>query len=149
MCLLKCSGFNLQASMVCKLSTRCSILAATNPKGGYLDPSQPLSLNLTLPSPLLSRFDIVLMLKDNYDKNWDNLVADYILSGKGVDAIKIDESLWNLETLQKYFTIIRSLNPILTPQANKILSTYYQFQRRAISRNKARTTVRLLDSLVR
>ncbi|KAF2902861.1 hypothetical protein ILUMI_03319 [Ignelater luminosus] len=138
-----------KASMVCKLRTRCSILAATNPKGGYLDRSQPLSLNLTLPSPLLSRFDIVLMLKDKYDKDWDNLVADYILSGKGADAIKIDDSLWNLETLQKYFTIIRSLNPVLTPQANKILSSYYQVQRRAISRNKARTTVRLLDSLVR
>lgn len=124
-------------------------MAATNPKGGHLDSSQSLSLNLALPSPLLSRFDVVLMLKDAYDKDWDNLIADYILSGKSEHVAKLDTTLWNLETLQQYFSVIKKLNPILTNATNTILSAYYQAQRRATFRNKARTTVRLLDSLVR
>ena len=54
-----------KAGMVCKLRTKCTVFAATNPKGGRMDRSMPLQAQTGLPTPLISRFDIVLLLSDS------------------------------------------------------------------------------------
>uniref|UniRef100_A0A6P7GHD8 DNA helicase n=1 Tax=Diabrotica virgifera virgifera TaxID=50390 RepID=A0A6P7GHD8_DIAVI len=136
-----------KASMVCKLNTRCSILAACNPKGN-IDPTQTMSMNIALPSPLLSRFDLVMLLRDTVNQEWDELVIDYILNGGNISNLT-SSSIWPVKNLQAYFKRIKKLQPKLTEDAELILSTYYNIQRRLDSRNKARTTVRLLESLVR
>ena len=67
-----------KAGMVCKLNTRTTIIAATNSKGKY-DPDVSLCSNVALASPLLSRFDVILVLKDNQNKEWDKYVCLYVI----------------------------------------------------------------------
>ncbi|XP_038126455.1 DNA helicase MCM9 [Cyprinodon tularosa] len=135
-----------KAGMVCKLNTRTTILAATNPKGQY-DSSEPLSVNVALASPLLSRFDLVLVLLDTRNPEWDRIISSFILEDQ--EAPADPSGLWSLEKMKAYFSLIKQLQPRVSEEANCILSRYYQLQRQRDGHNAARTTIRMLESLSR
>ncbi|WRX14046.1 MCM domain - like 3 [Theobroma cacao] len=133
-----------KAGLVTTLSTRTIVFGATNPKGHY-DPDQPLSVNTALSGPLLSRFDIVLVLLDTKNPEWDAVGES--------EAGKRDEDLaniWPLPILRRYIHYVKKhFKPVLTKEAEKVISSYYQLQRRSGTHNAARTTVRMLESLIR
>jgi DNA helicase MCM9 len=137
---------------VTTLNTRTTVFGATNPKGQY-DPNESLSVNTTLSGPLLSRFDIVLVLLDTKNKKWDKIVSSHILAenteekkGKTSDP----EVMWTLSMLRRYIHYVKQhFKPVLTKEAERVISSYYQRQRQSGTRNAARTTVRMLESLIR
>nr|XP_002131219.1 DNA helicase MCM9 [Ciona intestinalis] len=136
-----------KAGLVCKLNTRTSILAATNPKLGKYDECVSVETNIAMASPLLSRFDLILVLLDSKNISWDDVVADYLLNKTNVKQTR--SKVWSLQQMQAYFTTIRQLTPTLTHEADLVLKNYYQAHRKSNSRNAARTTLRLLESLIR
>lgn len=48
------------------LNARCSVLAAANPIKGNYDSRMSFKENVDLSEPILSRFDILLVLKDEF-----------------------------------------------------------------------------------
>ncbi|KHN33538.1 DNA replication licensing factor MCM9 [Glycine soja] len=121
-----------KAGLVTTLSTRTTVFGATNPKG---------------------QFDIVLVLLDTKNPDWDAVVSSHILSEAELDRTTNDEDLvnsWPLPTLKRYIHYVKEhFRPVLTREAEIVISSYYQLQRKSATHNAARTTVRMLESLIR
>lgn len=144
----------MQAGIVCQLRTRCTILAATNPStiicqaesaGGVT------GANIGITSPLLSRFDLIFIIRDEHNPVWDDMVAEHLLLDSVGDfpLQSSHDKLWTVEQLQNHFMTIRNYTPRMTTAASNLLGKYYIACRAHERRNPSRTTVRLLDSLSR
>lgn len=133
------------------MNTRCSIIAACNAKG-EIEAGKSISSSVALASPLLSRFDLILLLLDAKRTNkeaWDLKLCDKVLNSGRSDLV-VDNKNWDFDVLKEYVNFVRvNFQPEMTSAANDCLSKYYQLQRRVDSLHCARTTVRMLESLVR
>ncbi|XP_078053444.1 DNA helicase MCM9 [Augochlora pura] len=149
-----------KAGLVSTLNSRCSVIAAINPSGGRFEDDQEWETKLG--DPLLSRFDLILLLKDNRNEEWDRLTSDHILRAAyegREDTLQIDsnnhiellrsEGIWKEESLREYLSHVHSLQPELTEEAEQVLRATYLYHRARPGRREERTTVRLLDSLIR
>ena len=65
-----------------------------------------------------------------------------------ISIIKTD-GLWDEKTLREYFAHIHNLKPKMTKEAERVLCAAYMYHRHRPDRREERTTVRLMDSLVR
>ncbi|CAJ1402156.1 unnamed protein product, partial [Effrenium voratum] len=68
-----------KAGMHVTLNARCSVLAAANPIYGNFDPSLDLVKNIGLPDSLLSRFDLIFVVRDLTTEEIDRKIADQVL----------------------------------------------------------------------
>lgn len=66
-----------KAGIVTSLQARCSVIAAANPMGGRYDPSITFAANVNLSDPILSRFDILCVVRDEVDPIQDQHLARY------------------------------------------------------------------------
>ncbi|PVU91740.1 hypothetical protein BB561_004245 [Smittium simulii] len=68
-----------KAGIVTSLQARCSVLAAANPIGGRYRPSLPFSQNVMLTEPILSRFDVLAVVRDEIDMLKDELLGKFVV----------------------------------------------------------------------
>lgn len=68
-----------KAGIVTSLQARCSIIAASNPIGGRYDPSLTFTENVDLTEPILSRFDILCVVRDVVDPVQDEMLARFVV----------------------------------------------------------------------
>ena len=72
-----------KAGIVTTLQARCAVIAAANPIGGRYDVTKSLSENVLLTDPILSRFDILCVLRDEPDPIADGRLAGAWGGGRG------------------------------------------------------------------
>lgn len=68
-----------KAGIVTTLQARCGIIAAANPTAGRYNSTQPFSSNVSLTEPILSRFDILCVVRDTVDPEEDERLARFIV----------------------------------------------------------------------
>jgi len=68
-----------KAGMHVTLNARCSVVAAANPKYSSFDDSLGLAENIGLPDSLLSRFDLVFIVRDLTNEEIDRKIATQVL----------------------------------------------------------------------
>ena len=118
-----------KAGIMASLNTRCSVLAGANPKGGrILDGKTPKEL-INLPDPVISRFDLIFLLKDIPDRERDGQIIDLIVNPeaeeeaykKGIDP----------ELLRKYVAYSRRVvrPKIKDPKVQEAIKKYYVEER--------------------
>eukprot|EP00727_Mastigamoeba_balamuthi_P001078 m51a1_g10968 putative mis5 protein (1716) ;mRNA; r:253454-262202 len=134
------------------LNARASILAAANPIGGRYDRSKPLRANLNIGAPLMSRFDLFFIVLDDCDDAIDYKIAEHIVNVHQ----HLDDAVtppFNADQLRLYIRYARSLRPMITPEAAKLLAQHYKKLRDndayGAGRNSYRITVRQLESMIR
>merc|ERR1711981_1240070 len=69
-----------KAGIVTTLQARCAVMAAANPIGGRYDSSMTFSENVDLTEPILSRFDILCVVKDTVDPVADEHLARFVVA---------------------------------------------------------------------
>ena len=112
-----------KAGIMATLNTRCSVLAAANPKFGTFDQYKTLANQIDLPSPILSRFDLIFVIEDKPDVEKDRELAQHILKTHQYSNIAYDIEP---ELLRKYIAYARkNIHPVLTDEANKVLEEFY------------------------
>jgi replicative DNA helicase Mcm len=139
-----------KGGIVATLNARTAILAAANPALGRYDSNKLFIENANLPPTILSRFDLIFVLKDIPDEDSDRRLSEHILNyhrgGLSTGPDVIDQS-----TLRKYLSYCRKLRPRLTQDSSDRLNDFFLEMRRQSSVGGApmAITPRQLESLVR
>ncbi|MEM3458158.1 MAG: minichromosome maintenance protein MCM [Candidatus Bathyarchaeia archaeon] len=139
-----------KGGIVATLNARTAILAAANPSLGRYEPHRTVAENISLPVTILSRFDLIFVLRDVPDKDTDSKMSEHILEihRKGLSPV---EPPIPLELLRKYISYAKGIKPVLTPDALNRLKDFYLTMRSASEAegSPVAITARQLESLVR
>lgn len=139
-----------KGGIVATLNARTALLAAANPALGRYEPHRTVAENISLPVTILSRFDLIFVLRDVPNREADAKMSDHILEihrrGESPSEAQIEADL-----IRKYISYAKTIKPRLSKQALKHLSEFYLAMRSASESegSPVAITARQLESLVR
>lgn len=155
-----------KAGIVTTLQARCAILAAANPIGGRYNTTIPFNQNVELTEPILSRFDILNVVKDTVDPIGDERLAKFVIGShlrshpyynSNKENIMLSEKSTETvehipqDLLRKYIIYAREyIHPKLHQMdQDKISKLYSDMRRESLITGSYPITVRHLESIIR
>jgi replicative DNA helicase Mcm len=140
-----------KGGIVATLNARTAILAAANPSLGRYDAYKTVTENINLPVTILSRFDLIFVLKDVPEKDLDEKMSAHILEIHRKGLVPLETPIPS-DLLRKYISYAKNVKPVLTDDALERLKTFYLEMREVtekIEGSPIAITARQLESLVR
>jgi len=139
-----------KGGIVATLNARAAVLAAANPSLGRYDPYRNITDNINLPVTLLSRFDLLFIMKDVPEPDSDSKMSEHILTLHRMKTTP-EEPPMSPEMLRKYIAYAKRIDPELTEDVVAELRQYY-LKMRSMSgstESPVAITPRQLEALVR
>lgn len=159
-----------KAGIVTSLQARCAVIAAANPIGGRYDPSLTFAENVDLSEPILSRFDVLCVVRDTVDAVADDRLARFVVashmkhhpaataaenlvlpeSGSSTSSLAGVEKIPQ-ELLRKYIIYGREkVHPKLHQMdKDKVAKMYSELRRESMATGSIPITVRHIESMIR
>ena len=139
-----------KGGIVATLNARAAVLAAANPSLGRYDPYRNITDNINLPVTLLTRFDLLFIMKDIPEPDADGRMSDHILTLHRMKSTPEEPPLLP-ELLRKYIAYAKRVDPVLTEDSVNAIRQYY-LKMRSLSgsaESPVAITPRQLEALVR
>jgi replicative DNA helicase Mcm len=139
-----------KGGIVATLNARTAILAAANPALGRYEPHRTVAENISLPVTILSRFDLIFVLRDIPNREADSKMSEHILEIHRRGASPVEAQV-SAELMRKYVSYAKAIKPVLSNDALKRLGDFYLAMRAASETegSPVAITARQLESLVR
>uniref|UniRef100_A0A3Q3W764 DNA replication licensing factor MCM2 n=1 Tax=Mola mola TaxID=94237 RepID=A0A3Q3W764_MOLML len=156
-----------KAGIVTSLQARCTVIAASNPIGGRYDPSLTFAENVDLTEPIVSRFDVLCVVRDTVDPVQDEMLARFVVGSHikhhpsnkegGIaleemvlpntsDVLPIPQDL-----LRKYIIYAKErVHPKLNQMdQDKVAHIYSDLRKESVATGSIPITVRHIESMIR
>ncbi|KAJ9095239.1 hypothetical protein QFC21_005605 [Naganishia friedmannii] len=148
-----------KAGITTILNSRTSVLAAANPVFGRYDDMKSPGENIDFQTTILSRFDMIFIVKDEHNEMRDRTIAKHVMNihmnrqtaEEAVGEIDIDK-------MKRYVAFCKSrCAPRLSAEASELLSSHFvglrkqvqQVERDNDERSSIPITIRQLEAIVR
>ncbi|KAF8482146.1 MCM-domain-containing protein [Russula ochroleuca] len=153
-----------KAGITTVLNSRTSVLAAANPVWGRYDEGRSPGENIDFQTTILSRFDMIFIVKDVHDEQRDRTIAKHVMNihmnrpnsnanenGEVVGEIDLDK-------MKRYISYCKSkCAPRLSPDAQEMLSSHFVGLRKQVQqveqdndeRSSIPITIRQLEAIIR
>merc|ERR1712176_822570 len=111
-----------KAGVTAMLNTRCSVLAAANPRFGSYDDLQNTADQMDFETTILSRFDMMFLVKDVRDPERDYMLCKHMVGLHSGEIIEAKEGPMKILELIKYLSYCRDrCAPRVSAEAAEVL----------------------------
>jgi DNA replication licensing factor MCM5 len=150
-----------KAGITTILNSRTSVLAAANPVFGRYDDMKTPGENIDFQTTILSRFDMIFIVKDEHDEARDRMIAKHVMDihmNRQDDSGRNATGEFDMDTMKRYIAFAKSrCAPRLSDDAAEKLSSHFvdlrkqvaQVERDNNERSSIPITVRQLEAIVR
>ncbi|MFQ5951548.1 MAG: ATP-binding protein, partial [Candidatus Geothermarchaeales archaeon] len=137
-----------KGGIVATLNARTTIVSAANPSEGRYNPNRLMKDNIDLPVTLLSRFDLIHLIRDEPSRDVDTALVDHVLETR--TTAEAFEGKLSQDFMKKYVAYAKRIEPDLSEEAKaKVRDFYLKMRERVSPESPISISPRQLDSIMR